>query len=182
MRPETIPHGYCHCGCGEKTRLARQNHAKCGFVRGQPIKFILGHNARRRGPDYEVQSAGYTTPCWLWNGALIQGGYGRYQRGPKGQPAHRAYYEKLVGPIPDGLDLDHLCRVRRCVNPSHLEPVTAAENTRRGASAKLTTDNVREIRKLLKSGVGKTELAKRFGVHKASIWKIHYGQRWQGIA
>jgi hypothetical protein len=70
--------------------------------------------------------------CWLWNGYVDQGGYGCVRRGPKVAKVHRAVYEELVGPIPPGLELDHLCRVRHCYNPDHLEPVTHAENVRRG--------------------------------------------------
>ena len=73
-----------------------------------------------------------TDTCWLWSGYIHKRtGYGRL-----GQSlAHRLVYETLVGEIPPGLELDHLCRVRHCVNPKHLEPVTSAENTRRGAAA-----------------------------------------------
>ncbi|MGZ4586215.1 MAG: HNH endonuclease signature motif containing protein [Mycobacteriaceae bacterium] len=68
--------------------------------------------------------------CWLWTGKLNAKGYG--SSGAAGESsAHRAAYTLLVGPIPEGLTLDHLCRVRRCVNPDHLEPVTQRENLRR---------------------------------------------------
>ena len=70
--------------------------------------------------------------CWLWRGSLRRG-YGRIKRAGTTYQAHRWVYELLVGPIPEGLELDHLCRVRRCVNPDHLEPVTRAVNHRRGA-------------------------------------------------
>lgn len=77
--------------------------------------------------------------CWEWTAYKLQG-YGRF--GVGGAPknggrivyAHRWSYEALVGPIPDGLQLDHLCRNRGCVNPDHLEPVTSRENTLRGES------------------------------------------------
>lgn len=78
-----------------------------------------------------------STGCWLWEGTLSKSGYGRFYR-PEIQAeafAHRLAYEAAVGPIPDGLTLDHLCRVTRCVNPHHLEPVTLAENIRRAAAA-----------------------------------------------
>ena len=71
-----------------------------------------------------------TETCWLWQGYRNDRGYGRI--GSK--IAHRIIYELLVGPIPVGLTLDHLCRVRHCVNPAHLEPVDNKTNILRGVS------------------------------------------------
>lgn len=82
----------------------------------------------RRGPD----------ECWPWLGSLNMHGYGRIGRGSKSEGiemAHRATYELTHGPIPDGLEIDHLCRNRACVNPSHLEPVTRRVNLLRGVGA-----------------------------------------------
>lgn len=70
-----------------------------------------------------------TDTCWLWMSAMVNG-YGRF-KAERQTSAHRFAYELIVGPIPDGLELDHLCRVRNCVNPDHLEPVTHAENMAR---------------------------------------------------
>lgn len=70
--------------------------------------------------------------CWNWIGAADDLGYGRFK--PAGRPligSHRYGYESIVGAIPSGLHIDHLCRNPRCVNPDHLEPVTQAENNRR---------------------------------------------------
>lgn len=72
--------------------------------------------------------------CWEFTGPRNGLGYGRLSRDGKDDYAHRGSYELLVGPIPDGLTLDHLCRNPPCVNPAHLEPVTMAENSRRGTS------------------------------------------------
>jgi hypothetical protein len=73
--------------------------------------------------------------CWYWMAGLFRGGYGQFRFG-RNTRAHRVAYEALVGEIPAGLDLDHLCRVRHCVNPEHLEPVTRKENIRRGETGK----------------------------------------------
>ena len=70
--------------------------------------------------------------CWIWLGTANQWGYGRVQRLGKRTVAHRASYELACGPVPEGLELDHKCRVRLCVNPAHLEPVTRLENIMRG--------------------------------------------------
>lgn len=70
--------------------------------------------------------------CWAWIGSRATGGYGSIWRDGRNVHAHRAVYELLVGPIPDGLHIDHLCRNRNCVNPDHLEPVTLVENILRG--------------------------------------------------
>jgi hypothetical protein len=72
-----------------------------------------------------------TDSCWIWRGHVKANGYGA---AGQGHQAHRRVYELLVGPISDGLQLDHLCRVLACVNPAHLEPVTPRENGRRGNS------------------------------------------------
>ena len=69
--------------------------------------------------------------CWIWQHKPGKNGYGLISVNNKGQYAHRISYELHVGAIPEGLTIDHLCRVRLCVNPLHLEPVTRAENTRR---------------------------------------------------
>lgn len=72
--------------------------------------------------------------CWLWEGKIAKRTrYGVVYLDGRHQYAHRAVYSLLVGPIPQGLQIDHLCRVRACVNPDHLEPVTQHENLLRGA-------------------------------------------------
>lgn len=70
--------------------------------------------------------------CWLWDASTTPDGYGKFVVNGNLQPAHRFSYELNVGKIPEGLHLDHLCRVPQCVNPDHLEPVTRSENVRRG--------------------------------------------------
>jgi hypothetical protein len=81
----------------------------------------------------KVEPTGF---CWLWSSALEYGGYPIYWIGDGvSRRAHRLAYEFLVGPIPDGMTLDHLCRVRRCVNPDHLEICSAGENARRSPLA-----------------------------------------------
>lgn len=90
--------------------------------------------------------------CWEWIASRYRNGYGQLgRRAGEPQMAHRAVYELLVGPIPEGRVLDHLCKNKACVRPDHLEPVTQRENSRRGDKAltthcsrghELTDDNV----------------------------------------
>jgi len=87
----------------------------------------------RRRTDAElydrVEVAG---DCWLWTGSRDSHGYGHFKRDGRIVRAHRWFYENLVGDIGADLTIDHLCRVKLCVNPDHLEPVTRGENIRRG--------------------------------------------------
>lgn len=82
-------------------------------------------------PDYRPDLG----PCWLWTASLRWNGYGHFSTGvgSKSTVAHKFCYELLVGPVPKGMQLDHLCRVRHCLNPQHLEPVTQRTNILRGS-------------------------------------------------
>lgn len=139
-----------------------------------------------RGADYHVDPA---TGCWVWAKHVRPNGYG--QVGPSRRAvhsgsalAHRVYYEAEVGPVPAGLELDHLCQRRSCVNPAHLEAVTRSENMLRGRcplNAKLTPEEVREIR-LLRGLFSLKDIAERFDVSVGAVKHIHYGQRWSKLA
>lgn len=90
----------------------------------------------------KIDVSGSGSDCWLWTGCLTERGYGLFWlRG--NVRAHRFSYETFVGPIPDGLVIDHLCRTRACVNPDHLEPVTDRENVLRGTGP--TAKNARAL-------------------------------------
>lgn len=130
--------------------------------------------------------------CWLWRGARARG-YGHFcvdKRRVRG--AHRVSYETLRGPIPEGMQIDHLCRVRNCINPAHLEVVTQAENTARAwagpdairgtanVSAKLDDAKVVEIRALAGT-VTDVELARRFGVSKRLIALVRRHEAWRHV-
>lgn len=77
------------------------------------------------------------TGCWVWQAQTARKGYARF-RHPSGQLAHRYAYEHYVGPIPDGMTIDHLCRNQGCVNPAHMEAVTATENSLRAHALRTT--------------------------------------------
>jgi hypothetical protein len=85
------------------------------------------------------------TGCWEWIGSLNAGGYGTFHMPKKPELAHRFSYQRTHGRIKEGLELDHLCRNRRCVNPDHLEQVTRRENTVRGAGPEKLRERQRAI-------------------------------------
>lgn len=72
------------------------------------------------------------TGCWVWKGKVDTHGYGRIRVGKKQLLVHRVSFAAFVRPLTPGLVLDHRCRVRRCLNPEHLEEVTSRQNTKRG--------------------------------------------------
>jgi hypothetical protein len=130
------PSGLCLCGCGQPTTIAKKNDRKANMVKGEHMRYLVGHQ-RRKGPvDYIEEDCGHETPCWVWQRALMRNGYGQKWHEGRLHAAHRVYYEQIVGPIPEGMQLDHVCRTRACVNPEHLEPVTHLENVRRGDKCK----------------------------------------------
>jgi len=78
-----------------------------------------------------------TETCWIWMASKDKDGYGKFSINKKSIRSHRFAYELLIGKIPEGMYIDHLCRVRHCVNPIHLEPVTNKENIFRGETGSL---------------------------------------------
>lgn len=99
---------------------------------------------------YDEEDRGHETLCWIWQGGTTGAGYGTLALERRNHLAHRAYWEHYVGEIPEAMTIDHLCRVKNCVNPTHMEPVSMTENIRRAAPyskrRKLTDDQVLELR------------------------------------
>jgi len=126
-----------HDGCAR--RVYARGRCKHHYDRDRrsgamPVLLVHGNDEERFWA--KVQK---TETCWLWTASLNRSGYGKFHASGRFAFAHRWSYEHFIRQIPDGLVIDHLCRVPACVNPDHLEPVTHQENILRGTapSAKL---------------------------------------------
>jgi hypothetical protein len=153
------------------------------WVKGQPLRFRRGHvNRTKRRPllgpaDYRVEYRGYETPCWIRAAKARNGkGYGVVVIAGRFQLAHRAMWEQENGPVPDGRILDHLCRQHDCMRPDHCEPVTPAENIRRGRGTKLTPDQVAAIRA---DSRRHRVIAVEYGISNSHVSRIKSGEKWR---
>lgn len=201
----SIPYGFCHCGCGEKTNLADRTRPRLGHVKGEPMKWIVGHHTRgktfpkrplaerfwekveKRGPD----------DCWEWQATIHRTGYGQFgvARG-RMKGAHRIAYRLTHGSIPKGAHILHTCDNKRCVNPAHLRTGTNAENCQeawdRGLQprragedlpwTRYTANEVREVRWLHSEGVSAREIARRYGMSHTNAKDIVRRRTWKHIA
>lgn len=180
---ELISKGLCRCGCGKLTKLAGRNRADRGWVKGQPVPFIHGHNPTvpffQRVANFWKRTTLLPTAGWPdcieWSGFISNKGYGVSTEILGERFAHRISYILTFGLIPSGLEPDHLCRNRKCINPYHLELVTRKVNARRGAKAKLTEALASEIRISVES---ERVIAIRLGVHRSTINAVRSGRTW----
>lgn len=168
--PKQVPYGYCQCGCGEKTTIAKRTFGKEGIRKGESRRYIKTHGHReaiyerfwqyvdKNGPVVRAELG----PCWIWTGKKNDHNYGllsdsRVKTG-KFIRAHRLSYELHLGEIPPGLLVLHQCDNRLCCNPSHLRLGTHKDNGREASergrlpvgsssvSSKLTDVQVKDIR------------------------------------
>jgi hypothetical protein len=133
--------------------------------------------------------------CWLWTGGLNRLGYGVTSRKSVILRAHRVSYELHFGPIPAGMHVLHSCDNRRCVNPAHLRTGTHKDNMRDRAlrkrtflaqgelskTAKVTAEQVLEIRRKRAAGIGPVELGREYGLRYNSIWNITTRRTWRHL-
>lgn len=181
----------CECGCGQPAPIARQSLTKNGWVKGEPMRFIVGHNNAVR-PKATIEQAftkyfvrGEAGQCWEWQGNRANTGYGRVSIEGKRMLAHRASYLIHYGYLPDDLEVCHSCDNRPCVNPEHLFLGTHRDNmadaSAKGKSAvKLTQAMADEIRRLCAQGHRRqAAVARQFGVSPTTVTEIVLGRTWR---
>lgn len=197
--PSPNPSGLCMCGCGRTVTLATRTYPERGLVKGQPVHYAKGHRSGERCrpvprewlprvlvrlPFDERYLRNGETGCWEWQGPRGGGGYGKLRVNNRYVSAHRWAYERVNGPVPTGMTLDHLCRNRLCCNPEHLEVVTNAVNVRRGKATKLDAATVAQMKWLMIREGPPTDkqLAAAFSVTPGTIRAIRIGYTWREVA
>jgi hypothetical protein len=135
-----------------------------------------------------------TDECWEWQSVRNNRGYGKFWLNGRTQAAHRVSYRINNGRIPDGMQVRHTCDNPPCVNPAHLLAGTGKQNAqdaidrgryRRGVDnyrAKLTEDQVREIRRCWAGGETQVSMARRFGVSRAAVQWVINGRTWAAVS
>ena len=192
-----IPYGYCHCGCGQRTKLNPVNDRSRGYIKGEPRKYIQGHSGGHGGlknltpqERFQRSAPGSGEGCWEWTGTRAATGYGVLYVHGKQVGAHRFAWERANRrSVPAGMHVCHTCDNPICVRPDHLFLGTPVDNAhdmwRKGRNpsgerhgmAKLSDAEVAEMRRVrVEEGLLHRELAERFGVCKGTVEKILSGR------
>lgn len=133
----------------------------------------------KKQPDNKRYIINPTNNCWEYQmGIHKKTGYGAYHLDRKPLLAHRYYYEKANGKIRKGLVIDHLCRNRACVNPTHMRAVEQKENVRNKINNKLTYKDINNIKYLSNKGNTHRKIAKIYNINPCHVSRILSGLRW----
>lgn len=132
-------------------------------------------------PSYGPAFTRLKTPCHVWQRSFDEDGYGYFRHKGKVIRAHIHYYVGKFGPVPVGMELDHTCRNRACVNPDHLEAVTHLENCRRGRLVKtgMTIEKARTAREMKAAGKTQREIGAHLGIGISLVAQIVGNRCWK---
>lgn len=194
----------CECGCGEAAPIADATNSARGYVKGEPRRFVSGHQARGRAVQplaerfWSKVDRGKADECWEWTAGRFKAGYGAFARTRELGPAyaHRMAYELTYGPIPDGMDVCHTCDNPPCCNPAHHFLGTHGDNMadmsakgraagargERHRSARLTREQVMEARRRFTGARGEIiALARAYGVSDWAMSQALHGVTWRHV-
>lgn len=197
----SIPYGYCHCGCGQYTRIAKTTRRQDGWRCGVPVRYKHGHNRTKHDARDFWKDVHKGPACWEWCKYKIPSGYGQVGWQGKVQLAHRVAWVLTYGPIPDGFGVLHRCDNPPCCNPEHLFLGTHQENMEdmvskgrhlakyklmrvgeKHPNAKLTDATVKLIREVCSEHPCEyTRLSRYFGVAPNTIGDILRGKNWRHV-
>jgi len=198
---QNIPYGYCRCGCGQKTEVAKRTRPEYGQVKGRPSPYLRGHAKRGTKVNtapwterfWHFVAVGAPDACWHWQGALAKSGYGQLRVGDSAAYAHRLSYELHNGPIQPDMYVCHTCDTRTCVNPAHLFIGTHQDNVAdmvakkrhtfgsANPGAKLSEDDVLAIRLLFDGQSSLESIAHQFGISRQTVKDITRRRTWRHL-
>ena len=138
-------------------------------------------HGKRKANNVDEYRLDAETGCWMWQRYTDPKGYARMSVGGKRPLAHRVFYERANGPIPDGMEIDHTCNNSSCVNPEHMVPRTPSEHKQRHDFDYLSPDAIREIKALFPAET-QAAIARRFNIDPSTVSRIVRGETWVDVA